>query len=164
MYILGHVGVTVTAARAADRDIDLRAAAFLALLPDIIDKPLRWVIPRLVHHNSRSFGHTLLAWIVVAAALAAWRSRPGRGWVLWACFAVHAVLDRLWLGHNPSVFLWPFLGPFPPPVRAGPAFDREFLYDLAGEALGFALLMALAIRHRLFDRPQLERLLTTGRA
>lgn len=144
MYILGHVGITLTAARAADPEVDWRAASLLALGPDILDKPFRWVFPTLVNHNSRGFGHTLLAWLVVGAVLAAWRPRLRRPAVLWACFAGHAVLDRMWLGHDPRIFLWPMLGSFPPPVRSGPAFDHAFRYDVAGEFVGLALLLFMA--------------------
>lgn len=163
MYILGHAGLTAAAARAADRDIDLRVAALLALGPDILDKPLRHVLPGLTTHNSRSVGHTLLAWAVVALALAAWKRRPGPGWLLWACFAGHAVLDRLWLGANPVVFLWPWLGPFPPPVREGPAFDAAFAYNLAGEAVGLLVVLWLMRRYGLFDAERRRAFWRTGR-
>lgn len=163
MLFFGHVGLTVGAAQAADRDLDLRAAAALAVAPDLLDKPLRWVAPALVRHNSRSFGHTLLASLLVLGAL--WAARRGvkRPGLLWACFAGHGVLDRLWLYDNPAVFLWPLLGAFPPP-QTDLSIDRLLTrYNLAGEAAGLAVLLALAWRHGLLHSTRLRAFLRTGR-
>src|SRR5438105_1338678 len=103
MFIFGHSALTVTAARAVDRDMDLRLPVLMALGPDIVDKPVSWIFPALVHDNSRGFAHTLLGALVVLAALAALRRRLKYPWLLWGCYLGHFLLDRMWLTDNPKV-------------------------------------------------------------
>lgn len=145
MFVLGHIGITLYAARAVDPEIDWRAPAVLAVAPDILDKPLAFIWPSLVNANTRNFGHTLIAWVVAAAAIAVLskRLRLRRPWLLWACFAGHDVLDRMWMAPNPAVFLWPFLGHFPLPLRYGPIEAQTFAYNVVGELVGAALLLRL---------------------
>jgi len=146
MYILGHAGITLYAARAVDPEIDWRAPVALSLLPDALDKPVRWLWPHLVHFSTRNYGHTLLAWLAVLAVCAALRGRLKHPWLLWACFAGHAVLDRMWLGENVARFFWPLLGPFPPPTFSTTVWTHAFIYDVIGEAIGLALLLRLAAK------------------
>ena len=142
MYILGHVGLTLAAARALDRDADLRWAAFLAVAPDLLDKPVARLAPSLVNHSTRAFGHTLLASAAVFLALLLWKRRPKPALLLWGCYAGHFVLDAMWTGHNPPILLWPLLGGFPPPTR-GQFFSGVMLWNVLGEAAGLALLVRL---------------------
>lgn len=150
MFVLGHVGLTVTAVRAADRAVDLRAAALLSILPDLIDKPIYFLVPSLVSHNTRNLGHTLLAALAVLAVLAVTRRRRGDGRLLGLCYAGHMLLDLSWTSNYPVILLWPFLGPIPARIPESylPVFTR---YNIAGEAIGFVLLLALVWRHRLFE-------------
>lgn len=144
MFVLGHVGVTVAGARLAGGKADLRLAALLSLLPDIIDKPLRELMPVLVSRNTRSFGHSFLGAAAVLLVLLALRRRRGDAALLWACFAGHLVLDLMWLGEGPATLLWPLLGPFPPPSRELELMRPVWMYNVAGEALGLGLLLAAA--------------------
>jgi hypothetical protein len=159
VFVLGHVGPTVMLARAADRDVDLRWAALLAVGPDLLDKPAALLFPSLVNENTRALGHSAAGALVVLAVLLLLGERVRRPLILWACYVGHFVLDRMWLGDNPGVLFWPLLGPFPPPVR-GAMNSRLFMWNVYGEAFGAALLLGFALRHRLFDR---ERLLAAAR-
>ena len=135
--------MTAAAARAVDREVDLRWAALLAVAPDAVDKSVAWLAPALVHHNTRNFGHTLLGALAVFAALTALRRRVRLPALLAACYAGHLVLDLMWLNDNPAVLFWPLLGPFPPTAHDPVLNQRLFLYNLFGELAGLAALIAL---------------------
>lgn len=148
MYILGHVGVTVAAVRAVDRRADLRLPILFSLLPDLLDKPTAVLLPALVNGNTRNFSHTLLGASAVLAVLLARRRRLGRPLLLWSCYAGHLLLDRMWLGRDPAIVLWPLLGAFPQCPAAGHRTPHLLMYNLAGEALGLAIVLGLAWRRR----------------
>lgn len=162
MYVFGHAGLTLAAARAVDREADPRWAVLLSLAPDLIDKPGSLLWPALVQHNTRGFGHTLLFSLIVLAGLLAWKRRPKPALVLWGCYAGHFIFDALWLGANPAVLFWPLLGAFPPPVH-GRGLSWLTAWYVLGELAGLAFLVKLARRHGLFERPRLAALLKTGR-
>src|SRR5687767_2722561 len=110
MYVLGHLGFTAAAVRLADRRRPLVLPLALALLPDVVDKPVRLLLPGLVNRNTRGFGHTLAGAALVLALLWAVRRRVERPVLLWLCYLGHFVLDRMWLHSDPRVLLWPALG------------------------------------------------------
>lgn len=160
MYLFGHVGFTTAAVR-RDRGVDLRAALLMALLPDLIDKPVRLLWPALVSYNTRSFAHSLLgaaAALVVLLAL-----RVGRPWLLWACYLGHLLLDRMWLNDSPAILLWPLLGPLRRPTTDYTVDTALTVYNILSEIAGLALLIHIARRHGLFRRARLTALLRTGR-
>ncbi|MDD5303900.1 MAG: metal-dependent hydrolase [Elusimicrobia bacterium] len=162
MYVFGHVGLTVAAARAVDRDVDLRWAALLALAPDLLDKPVSRLWPALVHHNSRGFGHTALFSLFILAALLLRKRRPKPALVLWGCYAGHFLLDAMWMNGNPAVLLWPLLGDFPRPVH-GPLVSWLTVWYVVGEIAGLIVVVKLARRHGLLERPKLAAFLESGR-
>jgi hypothetical protein len=60
MLLFGHVGLTIGLARALSREVDVRWVAVASVLPDIIDKPLRYcIVPAFTQGNTRSAGHAL---------------------------------------------------------------------------------------------------------
>ncbi len=148
MYVLGHVGLTLAAARRVERDVDARWVALLALAPDLLDKPLSRLTPHLAHHNTRSLGHSLAFSLCVLGALLLWKRKPRPALVLWGCYAGHFLLDAMWSGHNPRILFWPLLGDFPPPVY-GPFFSWMTLWNVLGEVAG---LIALVRLYRLRSR------------
>jgi len=148
LIFFGHIGPTVAAARAADRDIDLRWPALLSVAPDLIDKPIALLFPALVNENTRGYAHTLLGSLVVLALLLAFRRRLKRPWLLWACYLGHFVLDRMWRDENPLIFFWPFLGRLPPAEYGGEILGMRLLspYNIVGEAIGLSLLLYMAYK------------------
>jgi membrane-bound metal-dependent hydrolase YbcI (DUF457 family) len=161
MFALGHIGLTVAAAAALDREVDLRWAALLSIAPDLIDKPIALLAPSLIH-ETRSFGHTLLAALLVLVAIRALSPRLKSPLILWCCYAGHLVLDRLWLESYPVVLFWPFLGRFPKEHIT--SSSREMMiYNLAGEAVGLVMLLSMAWCCGLFQREPLRSFLKTGR-
>ena len=142
MLILGHVGITFGVALAADslrshtqvalaeshrglltrlrhataslaRRIDLRILLVGALLPDIIDKPLGYILLPGLFGTGRLFCHALIFPIVLAAAgMWLYRARRSTHLLVLAYGAgMHLVLDAMW--RTPSILLWPFAGPMP---------------------------------------------------
>jgi membrane-bound metal-dependent hydrolase YbcI (DUF457 family) len=162
MYVFGHSGLTLAAARAVDREVDPRWAVLLALAPDLIDKPGAHLWPALVHHNSRGFGHTLLFSLIVLAALLAWKRRPKPALVLWGCYAGHFLFDSMWTHGNHAILLWPLLGAFPRPTY-GHGFSWLSLWYVLGEVAGLFILVKLARRHGLSELPRLAAFLKSGR-
>jgi hypothetical protein len=140
MFILGHVGITAAAVRAVDRETDLGLPMLFSILPDLIDKPLFLLAPALANGSTRNVGHSLAGAAAVLAILLALRPRIGRPALLWACYAGHLLLDRLWLVDGPVVFFWPLLGRFP---HWSPKTPHLLAYNLAGEAIGLAFLLGL---------------------
>jgi len=142
MLILGHVGITFGVALAAEslssrtdpahaerqsgllarlghataslaRRIDLRILLIGTLLPDIIDKPLGYILLPGVFGTGRLFCHALIFPIILAAA-GVWLYRARRSThllVLAYGAGMHLVLDAMW--RTPSILLWPFAGPMP---------------------------------------------------
>lgn len=96
--------------------IDYRVILLGSLLPDILDKPLAfWILPEVVNHSSRNFGHTLIFNIgLLAIGLVLLElARSYRPLFLGLASLGHVLLDRTW--HSPGIFLWPSSGwSFPP--------------------------------------------------
>ena len=159
MFPLGHAGPAV--AFAARRGADPRWAALMALGPDLLDKPVAVLMPSLVSHNTRNFGHTALIAGTVLFGLLAARVRGAR--LLWGCWVAHLLLDRMWSGDNPAIFLWPLRGDFPKPVPDGFTDTHFTPWYLGGELVGGFLLLAFMRKHRLFSRARLASFLRTGR-
>jgi membrane-bound metal-dependent hydrolase YbcI (DUF457 family) len=128
MLILAHTGITLGAAALAARALpgddaaqgwfgrlggwlDIRLLLVGSLLPDIIDKPLGQLLLSETFSNGRIFAHTLLFFILIAAAgYYLYHSRRQR-WLLAlaAGTLMHLVLDEMWL--SPATLFWPLLGP-----------------------------------------------------
>ena len=108
MLLFAHLGLALLIARPFKR-IDLAFLAVGSMLPDIIDKPLGFLIFGTMNHG-RIFAHTLL-FLLILAALAV-SIRDIRLASLGAGVLIHLSLDFMW--NSPVILLWPLLGPFPP--------------------------------------------------
>lgn len=110
--------------RGTMRSIDYRFVLVGALWPDIIDKPV-WVLTNSNWHMAgRSYAHTLLFNLVLLIAGLILVTRRSKPWLLTIslCSFTHLVFDRMWL--NPTILLWPLLGPIgqgAAPAWSGPA-------------------------------------------
>lgn len=108
MLLFAHLSLALLTARPFKR-IDLAFLAIGSMLPDIIDKPLGFMIFGTMNHG-RIFAHTLL-FLLVLAALAI-SIRDIRLASLGAGVLIHLSLDLMW--NSPVILLWPLLGSFPP--------------------------------------------------
>jgi hypothetical protein len=170
MLPLGHIaytwaGLTWLQSKGCAADVDYRAAAVVALLPDLVDKPLSLT---LLSNSGTSQGlsHTLLAHSMLTIGVR--RLKPE--WLPYA-FIVnsHLVADQMW--KYPRTLLFPFSGKldswqFMGTPRAMLSVYAEIATRpaiVAVEAVGLALLGWVAHRGGLDRRRGIQHLLRTGR-
>ena len=149
MLLFGHVGLTIGLARAVSRKVDVRCVAVASMLPDIIDKPLRYFIaPAFTQSNTRTVGHSLTV-IVVGMVVVLLLRRTIRGaWVVALVLPLHLLLDSMWSPDMHVSLLWPWVGNgFPPiPEEGLPGLWNHLVHDLidpvnlAGELAGMLVL------------------------
>ena len=147
MHPLTHMTIGAGAAWAARRKIaavpaglDYRIAAFGALLPDLIDKPLKWFLFPDSLPDSHVYGHTLLfsASIIVAGLLLAgvahhpWLLLVGLGSL------THPLVDPVVI--YPRTLFWPLLGTEFPVAKAIPGYIHIWL--------DVAIIVYVAVRWR----------------
>ena len=166
-----HAGATVAFTRYSFRDpqMDLRFLVLGAMIPDLIDTPVGFVLWPQVE-NVRLFAHSLLfaAAVMAAVLLLTRRGRPRKRWMPVAVgILLHLVFDAMW--RQPETLWWPFQGwAF---TSTGYATVGEYLAWLLTdpvtwllEAVGLLYLMYLARRSGLGDRSAREDFVRTGRA
>jgi hypothetical protein len=149
MLLFGHVGLTVGLARALSREVDVRWVAVASMLPDIIDKPLRYCIaPAFTQSNTRTVGHSLTV-IAVGMVVVLLLRRTIRGARIVALvLPLHLLLDGMWAPDLRVSLFWPWAGNgFPPLNEVGLSGVWNHLvhnlYDpvnLAGELAGILVL------------------------
>jgi len=149
MLLFGHVGLTIGLARALSREVDVRWVAVAAMLPDIIDKPLRYFIaPAFTQGNTRTVGHSLTV-LLVSIVVAFLLRRTIRGaWVVALVLPMHWLLDGMWTPDMRVGLLWPWAGNgFPPLYEEGVSGVWNHLIrnlsdpvNLAGELGGILIL------------------------
>ena len=141
VFLLGHLGIGLGLAwllstRSSVR-IDYRLILVGAILPDVIDKPLAF----LLSLEGRLWAHTFLFLFAILALsfVPSWRGLRLVGFGV----STHLLLDRIW--NQPAVVLYPAYGwTFP-----AASFDVDFwvqalLHDpliQAGEIVGLAVLV-----------------------
>jgi len=173
MFLLCHlaagivIGILLARAVGGRRDV-VAACALGAILPDLIDKPLGYVILAGAGGYGRIYTHTLLFPVLAMTVglILFWRFRSPVVLAGAVGVASHQVLDTMWL--YPRNWLYPFLGPF----RAG-AESRDpwnllmTEFSEPSEWILFAALLIVAIlflnkefRTTLFERagPALEKI------
>ena len=92
------------------KHIDIRVLLIGSLLPDIIDKPLGYLILQKTISNGRVFCHSLLfLMIIVFAGIYLYQKRKNN-WLLVLSFGIftHLIFDQMWLA--PHIILWPLYG------------------------------------------------------
>jgi hypothetical protein len=170
MLPLGHVaytwaGLTWLQSRGRAQDIDFRTAAIVALLPDLVDKPLSLTLLS-DSGTSQGLSHTLLGHSLVTLGI----SRVKPGWLPYALiFNSHLLADQMW--KYPQTLFFPFSGrldswKFMGTPRAMLSAYAEIVTRpaiLAVEAVGLALLGWVIRQGRLHRRRGLRHLLRTGR-
>jgi membrane-bound metal-dependent hydrolase YbcI (DUF457 family) len=84
-----------------------------AILPDLIDKPLGYLVFGTVLNNGRIWFHSLLLFaLVLALGIGIWKYRATPiGLGVAGGILSHQILDLMWL--QPVTWFYPALGPFP---------------------------------------------------
>jgi hypothetical protein len=170
MLPLGHVAYTWAAltwlqSKGLAQDVDYRAAAVAAVLPDLIDKPLSLTL-LAKSGTSQGLSHTLLGHVALTSAVA--RFKPS--WLPYALIAnSHLLTDQMW--KYPMTLFFPFSGRLDSWKFMGTPAAMLIAYAeivtrpsiLLVEALGLILLGWTARKGRLHRRDSLKRLLYSGR-
>ena len=140
MFVAGHVGITLGAARVVawgfdaarnrfDRSariyrkdgagarlrlrdaLDDRVIAFGSLLPDILDKPIALILAGdLVGNSGRNVGHTLIFALALIAAAGAAAFAFRRGWAISLALASAGHLALDRMWNHAQTLFWPFAG------------------------------------------------------
>jgi len=172
MLVFGHIGLTLGVARALSREIDARWVAMASLLPDLIDKPLRYVLaPAFTQGNTRTVGHSLTVMLVcmMVVVLPLRRTIRGAG-VVALVLPLHLLLDGMWVPDMRVSLLWPWAGSRFPPLHeigvqglvAHLVHDLSDPVNLAGELVGLLVLGFLWRWCGLADAARRARLWHTG--
>lgn len=152
MLLLGHLGLTIGLARALSRDVDVRWVAVVSLLPDLLDKPLRyWIAPAFTQGNTRTVGHSLTMILLCLLGVYLGRRVIRAPWVMALVVPMHALLDGMWSPATRVSLLWPWAGhDFPPLDEVGLQGLWEHLMrnlskpvTLVGEVVGGLILLSV---------------------
>ncbi len=144
MFLLGHLGIGLGLAwllswKSTGR-IDYRLVLFGTILPDLIDKPLGFLLTL----EGRLWAHTFLFLFAILALsmVPSWRSLRFVGFGV----ATHLLLDQIW--NQPRVVLYPGYGwTFPAASFNVNGWFQALLHDpivQAGEIVGFLILVGFA--------------------
>ena len=169
MLPLGHIaytwaGLAWLQARQQVIDVDYRAAAVAALLPDLIDKPLSLTVMSN-SGTSQGASHTLLGQALLTLAVA--RLRPS--WLPYALISnSHLLADQMW--KYPRTLFFPFSGRLDSWRFMGTPSAMLSAYAeivtrpaiVAVEVVGLVLLAWVVRRGKLCRKGPLRRLLSTG--
>ena len=153
MIFPGHVAAASLASKALRTD--LRASLLVSMFPDLIDKPVRWVL-RLTP-NDRIPAHTCLAWMLTCAiARLLGGRRFGWGWLVG--YGSHLLCDEINAHLNPGriYFWWPFRRY---QMHTGPTGLGSSLNDFSPASLlleGATVLWAVRVWRRALMRRQRE--------
>lgn len=162
MFPLGHVGLVIgvivaglLVARRPDvlGKVDFRIVAVLAMLPDIIDKPLGHFILGETLNNGRIYAHTLVFLVLVAiVCIIIFRKRF---WVYTVPVLGHQALDIMW--DNPKAMLWPMFGFGFEELEMDvwshwweELFHNE--YVIIGEMAGLLILVTVFVFFRIYEK------------
>ncbi len=132
MLLFGHIGITAGVVKLgiviggkrlrpqflADGikqgidSIDYRIVLLGSLLPDIVDKPVWFLLGNGTSLSGRDYAHTLLFHLIllIGGLVLIRYSRPWLSIITLSSF-MHLIFDQMW--NSPVVLLWPLLGPFP---------------------------------------------------
>ncbi|SES76898.1 LexA-binding, inner membrane-associated putative hydrolase [Methanococcoides vulcani] len=167
MFILGHIGVTLTvfflaslAFPSLKRHLDYRFIALGALLPDLIDKAIGRVLFEDVFASGRLFAHTLVFVIVILVAGYVYFRQRGDSRIMLVAGAsfLHLLEDRMWM--TPQTFFWPIFGwEFAQGCSCGSFLDYfmnivkhvyspDLSFALVSEVIGLLAILFLVYEHR----------------
>jgi membrane-bound metal-dependent hydrolase YbcI (DUF457 family) len=171
MFFFGHMGITAGAVqginrsmRPAEPKIDLRKAIFVAILPDLIDKPVGLLYPIVFGNHTRLWGHSLAASIVLLVLLLIFGQGRRAALIFWSIYLGHFLLDRLWIA-DAHAFLWPFFGTRKP-LNTTILHKWEVAitqpWTIFGEIAGISILSYLIVQYRLYKPAPRRRFFRTG--
>lgn len=176
MFIFGHLGITLGISFVLFHVILPKAGIKLkisylfialgAILPDLLDKPIGWILLNESVANGRLFGHTLLFAGIIA--LVGFHVKEHRTELFCVAFGVfmHLLEDLMW--ETPTTLLYPLFGFGFPQGSIGdwhgyfldmviriytPAFSYAFVTEVIGITIligfaGFVLYTTLNVKEK----------------
>ena len=146
--------------------IDYRMVLIGSLLPDIIDKPLWWLLGKTrLDWAGRGYAHTFLFNFIlfIGGLVLAFRRKKNWLLIIASCSFLHLVFDQIWL--MPTTLWWPFAGAIKPEETAGwfsgmweGLLSNPYIY--ISETLGFLITLYFGLR--LLMRRRILHFLKTG--
>lgn len=172
MLVFGHMGFTVAVFYVFQRifpkyDIDYRLVILGSLLPDIIDKPIGYLIFQKYYENGWIYGHTLL-FSLTLLTLSYFIER--KYLVLGFSTLLHLIEDRVVI-YMPRTFLWPLLGwDFSKNEEFASKWFEHVVSGLYSdwyiqitEIIGAVVIFYLMLRYGLYRRHNLVAFMRSGR-
>ena len=173
MLIFGHIGLTIAIIYTFQRirfpglDLDYRLVILGSLLPDIIDKPIGYIIFQKYYENGWIYGHTLLfslLLLILGYSIAAKYSVLGFSTLL------HLIEDGV-IVYMPGTFLWPLLGWN---FSKNGEFTSKWIEHIISslytdqylqitEFAGLTVISYLILRHQLYIKSNLIAFIKAGR-
>jgi inner membrane protein len=92
------------------KHMDIRVLLIGSLLPDIIDKPLGYIILRETVSYGRIFCHSMLFLMIIVFVGIYLCQKYKKNWLLVISFGIftHLIFDQMWFA--PHILLWPLYG------------------------------------------------------
>lgn len=115
MFIFGHIGLTIGIILLGlflfkktelISKIDFRIIAIFAILPDLLDKILGYLIFPEELHSGRLFSHTLV--FLILFIIVYFLIIGSQWWVYSIPIITHQLFDQPWI--DPRTWLWPMFG------------------------------------------------------
>jgi inner membrane protein len=173
MLIFGHIGLTIAIIYTFQRIrfprlvLDYRLVILGSLLPDIIDKPIGYIIFQKYYENGWIYGHTLLFSLVL---LIFSYSIATKYLILGFSTLLHLIEDRVII-YMPRTFFWPLLGwNF---SKNGEFTSKWIEYTISSlytnqyiqltEVAGLTVISYLILRHKLYIKSNLITFIKTGK-
>jgi len=172
MLVFGHIGFTVITFYTFQRirtlrfDFDYRLIIFGSLLPDIIDKPIGYILFQKYYENGWIYGHTLLFSLLLLILSYFIKTKY---LMVGLASLLHLVEDGVAI-YMPRTFLWPLLGWS---FDKNEVFTSKWIeYTILGlytnkyiqitEITGAAIIFYLFLRHKLYIKSNLLAFIKNG--
>jgi len=116
-----------------------------SVLPDVIDKPLGYIIFNSTLSNGKIFFHSLLILLLFfIAGLIVWRWYRSRAF-LWVTVGIlsHQIVDGMWV--YPTSWFYPLYGPFPSGAPRPGYIEQVYLNEISSPTEWIFLVAIIAI-------------------
>lgn len=116
-----------------------------SVLPDVIDKPLGYIIFNSTLSNGKIFFHSLLILVIFfIAGLIVWHWYHSRAF-LWVTLGIlsHQIVDAMWV--YPTSWFYPFYGPFPSGAPRSGYIEQVYFNEISSPTEWIFLVAIIAI-------------------
>jgi len=164
MLPLGHIGITLAITRVLQKSlalqrVDYRFILLGSILPDLIDKPLGYIFSAKHGIGGKSYGHSLLFWLLLFIISVVLERKKNRTpiWFLLIGTIAHDIADTMW--HFPKIFFDPIYQwkIATPPYEAWQGFfhfrtlqiRQLFAFEIIGGSILLYFFIKLALHNKI---------------